>query len=388
MPRRAAVLFDGSPEMSDFRFHSSPERVQALVELATLLADRRAGGFDRVDVIINQHPWIAYRYVRERLAEASRDHLLVHEVGGPHFCWPASGTKPGSAGARPLGDSFASAFVDAACQASKHRHLFWTLDASAAGRPQNEHGYEPLPDRNCRGSIVAAPVFTARSQVRPKPSLTELLAAHLRRIREQPEAGRDAASSLEALLAREFGTTLFSWSGVPRQLPFGPGARGERRSATPEIRISVPTRYSKRTVLLVEDNEDNRSVYRNILNVAGFGVIEARNGEDAIRMAREDQPDLILMDISIPLIDGWEATRIVKGDESTSAIPVIALTAHALASDRAKAHECGCDGYLAKPCEPRRVISEVERFIGNGLTWDIEWMSPESALELVAGPTP
>lgn len=119
-----------------------------------------------------------------------------------------------------------------------------------------------------------------------------------------------------------------------------------------------------KTVLLVEDNEDNRTVYRTILEHFGYGVIEARNGEDGVRMAREGQPALILMDISIPLIDGWEATRILKSDPATSEIPIIALTAHALATDRAKAQEVGCDGYLAKPCEPRRVVSEVERFLG------------------------
>jgi two-component system, cell cycle response regulator DivK len=121
-----------------------------------------------------------------------------------------------------------------------------------------------------------------------------------------------------------------------------------------------------KTVLLVEDNEDNRTVYRTILEHYGYEVIEAQNGEAGIRMARENRPDLILMDISIPVIDGWEATRILKADESTAGIPIIALTAHALATDRAKAGEVGCDGYLAKPCEPRRVVAEVERFIGAG----------------------
>lgn len=123
---------------------------------------------------------------------------------------------------------------------------------------------------------------------------------------------------------------------------------------------------SSKTVLLVEDNEDNRTVYRTILEHFGYAVIEARNGEDGVRMAREEHPDLILMDISIPVIDGWEATRMLKEDESTSDIPIIALTAHALAADRAKATEVGCDGYLAKPCEPRRVVAEVEKFIGAG----------------------
>jgi len=123
---------------------------------------------------------------------------------------------------------------------------------------------------------------------------------------------------------------------------------------------------SSKTVLLVEDNEDNRTVYRTILEHFGYKVTEARNGEDGVKMAREEHPDLILMDISIPLIDGWEATRILKKDPATSSIPIIALTAHALATDRAKAQEVGCDGYLAKPCEPRRVVAEVERFIGAG----------------------
>jgi len=123
---------------------------------------------------------------------------------------------------------------------------------------------------------------------------------------------------------------------------------------------------SSKTVLLVEDNEDNRTVYRTILEHFGYQVIEAQNGEAGVSMAREQRPDLILMDISIPLIDGWEATRILKSEPETAHIPIIALTAHALATDRAKANEVGCDGYLAKPCEPRRVVAEVERFIGAG----------------------
>jgi CheY-like chemotaxis protein len=125
-----------------------------------------------------------------------------------------------------------------------------------------------------------------------------------------------------------------------------------------------------KTVLLVEDNEDNRTVYRTILEHFGYRVVEARNGEDGVRLAREEHPDVILMDISIPIIDGWEATRILKAEEGTSDIPIIALTAHALATDRAKATEVGCDGYLAKPCEPRKVVAEVERFVGTSTRAD------------------
>lgn len=121
---------------------------------------------------------------------------------------------------------------------------------------------------------------------------------------------------------------------------------------------------SGKLVLLVEDNEDNRIVYSTILKHFGYEVSEALNGEEGISKARTQQPDLVLMDISIPVIDGWEATQVLKHDPATKHIPIIALTAHALASDREKAMEVGCDGYLAKPCEPRAVVAEVQRFLG------------------------
>ena len=119
-----------------------------------------------------------------------------------------------------------------------------------------------------------------------------------------------------------------------------------------------------KTVLLVEDNEDNLIVYRTILDHVGYRVIEARDGEEGVARAKSDQPDLILMDVSLPKMDGWEATRRIKADEGTRRIPIIAVTAHALDDDREKATQVGCDGYLAKPVAPRRVVEEVERFIG------------------------
>lgn len=121
---------------------------------------------------------------------------------------------------------------------------------------------------------------------------------------------------------------------------------------------------TRKTVLLVEDNEDNLVVYRTILEHVGYRVIEARDGEEGVARARQELPDLILMDISIPKIDGWEATQRLKADAATDAIPIIALTAHALEEDRQKALQAGCDGYLAKPVEPRRVVQEVEKFVG------------------------
>ena len=120
---------------------------------------------------------------------------------------------------------------------------------------------------------------------------------------------------------------------------------------------------NNRRILLVEDHEDNRNIYRTILEHFGYEVVIAADGQNGIRIAREERPDLILMDLSIPIVDGWEATRVLKGDEATRGIPVIALSAHALSEDRQRARDAGCDGYLAKPVEPKKVLEEVERFL-------------------------
>ncbi|MGH7503868.1 MAG: response regulator [Longimicrobiales bacterium] len=116
-------------------------------------------------------------------------------------------------------------------------------------------------------------------------------------------------------------------------------------------------------ILLIEDDEDNLSVYQTILEHVGFAVSVARNAEDGIAIAREQHPVLVLMDISLPRMDGWQATRILKNDPHTRQIPVIALTAHALADDIARSRAAGCESHLAKPVEPRRVVEEVERVI-------------------------
>ena len=116
-----------------------------------------------------------------------------------------------------------------------------------------------------------------------------------------------------------------------------------------------------RTILLVEDNTDNRIIYRRALEYFGYAVIEALDGEEAIRLATERLPDLVLMDISIPRIDGWEATKAIRADPRTQGIPVVALTAHALPAERARGSEVGFASYLTKPIEPRRVVEEIER---------------------------
>jgi CheY-like chemotaxis protein len=118
------------------------------------------------------------------------------------------------------------------------------------------------------------------------------------------------------------------------------------------------------TVLLVEDNEDNVSIYCTILKHSGYDVLVARDGEQALETARDRLPGLILMDISIPKIDGWEVTRRLKADPATAAIPIVALTAHALASDRQMAESVGCDGYISKPADPLAVLGEVRCRLG------------------------
>lgn len=127
-----------------------------------------------------------------------------------------------------------------------------------------------------------------------------------------------------------------------------------------------PTPPVGHTVLLVEDNEDNRIIYSTVLRHTGYEVVEAMDGVEAVALARSVHPHLILMDISLPEIDGWEATKILKQDPVTRDIPIIALTAHALADDRERATAMGFSSYLAKPIEPRAVVAEVRRWLGDG----------------------
>jgi two-component system cell cycle response regulator DivK len=115
------------------------------------------------------------------------------------------------------------------------------------------------------------------------------------------------------------------------------------------------------TILLVEDNLHNRRIFQGVLVHAGFRVLEAEDGGKALAVVEREKPDLILMDLSIPVIDGWECTRRLKADPKTNAIPIIALTAHAMRGDEQRARDAGCDGYLAKPISPRRVVEEVRK---------------------------
>ena len=119
-------------------------------------------------------------------------------------------------------------------------------------------------------------------------------------------------------------------------------------------------------VLVVEDNEMNRDMLSRRLTRRGFQVIFAVDGQQGVDLARSERPDIILMDMSLPIIDGWEATRRLKSDDATRGVPVIGLTAHAMAGDREKAIEAGCDDYDTKPVEFERLIGKMERLLGAG----------------------
>ena len=116
-------------------------------------------------------------------------------------------------------------------------------------------------------------------------------------------------------------------------------------------------------VLLVEDNEMNRDMLSRRLERKGYEVVFAEDGSIAVDLAGSEQPDLILMDMSLPVLDGWEATRRIKADAATKAIPVIALTAHAMAGDREKAMEVGCEDYDTKPVDFPRLLGKIEALI-------------------------
>ena len=113
-------------------------------------------------------------------------------------------------------------------------------------------------------------------------------------------------------------------------------------------------------ILLVEDNEMNRDMLSRRLARSGYEVVMAVQGEEGVALARTASPDIVLMDMSLPVMDGWEATRLLKGDPATREIPVIALTAHAMSGDREKARAAGCDDFDTKPVEYARLLSKIE----------------------------
>jgi two-component system cell cycle response regulator DivK len=118
-------------------------------------------------------------------------------------------------------------------------------------------------------------------------------------------------------------------------------------------------------VLVVEDQEDNMQILRDLLSSAGYEVIEADNGEAALAYAATERPDIILMDIQIPIIDGYEVTRRIKADPKLKSIPIIAVTSHAMDGGLEKARAAGCDDFVAKPYSPRALLAKITSFLSD-----------------------
>jgi two-component system, cell cycle response regulator DivK len=119
---------------------------------------------------------------------------------------------------------------------------------------------------------------------------------------------------------------------------------------------------SKR-ILVVEDQEDSRRILRDLLKSADYEIMEAVNGEEALTAAATQRPDLILMDIQLPIIDGYEATRRIKADPALRAIPIIVVTSYALSGDESKARAAGCDAYITKPYSPRAILAKIREYV-------------------------
>ena len=116
-------------------------------------------------------------------------------------------------------------------------------------------------------------------------------------------------------------------------------------------------------ILVVEDQEDNRTIARDLLSSAGYEVIEATTGDEGVAVAKAETPDLILMDIQLPGIDGYEAARQIKADPANQHIPIIAVTSYALSGDENKAIAAGCDAYFAKPYSPRKLLDKIREYV-------------------------
>jgi two-component system, cell cycle response regulator DivK len=146
-----------------------------------------------------------------------------------------------------------------------------------------------------------------------------------------------------------FHMTSQSTEGGPRPVPCGqPDPSAARKN---------------RLVLVVDDFEDNRSMYAVYLTYSGYDVLEAADGREAVDVAGQKLPDVIVMDLSLPVMDGWEATRCLKADERTRHIPIIVLTGHAIAGQARDARKAGADAFLAKPCMPEMLVEKVQELL-------------------------
>jgi two-component system cell cycle response regulator DivK len=116
-------------------------------------------------------------------------------------------------------------------------------------------------------------------------------------------------------------------------------------------------------ILVVEDTEDNRRIIRDLLSSVGYELIEAVDGAEGVAKAQQERPDLILMDIQLPVLDGYEATRQIRAVPELAKVPIIAVTSYALSGDEAKTRAAGCDGYVAKPFSPRQLLAKIREFL-------------------------
>jgi two-component system cell cycle response regulator DivK len=116
-------------------------------------------------------------------------------------------------------------------------------------------------------------------------------------------------------------------------------------------------------ILVVEDTDDNRKIIRDLLTASGYELIEATDGAAGVALAQKERPDLVLMDIQLPEIDGYEATRRIRAIPEMATVPIIAVTSYALSGDDAKALAAGCDGYVAKPFSPRQLLAKIREFL-------------------------
>ena len=116
-------------------------------------------------------------------------------------------------------------------------------------------------------------------------------------------------------------------------------------------------------ILIIEDQEDNRAIMRDLLSTAGYALIEAVDGEEGVRLARTERPDLILMDIQLPTMDGYTATSRIKANPALRSIPIIAVTSYALSGEEKKARAAGCDDYVPKPFSPRQLLARIRHFL-------------------------
>lgn len=141
-------------------------------------------------------------------------------------------------------------------------------------------------------------------------------------------------------------------------------ARKSSTAAAGRGRVKTPL------ILVVDDYADNREMYSAYLRFQGLDVVEAANGTEALEHAFQRKPDLVVMDLSLPGVDGWQATRMLKADERTKDVLVIAVTGHALAGAPERAAEAGCDGFLTKPCLPEDLLREIQRMLERGRDGD------------------